>query len=92
MKTTILISTTLGNEAYISDIKGEITKYLGVRMIEENPSSAPLVKVNTVLEDKDKKAISEIADQVFESAAIFMIESDEEFGKVGNMCTLIPKP
>lgn len=91
MKTIILISIKLGNDGYIPQIKEEIVKYLGSRMIAENPSDAPLVQVNQYLDATDKKAISEITRDTFESAAIFMIETeDNNFGNDGNMCVLKP--
>ena len=91
MKTIILISITIGNDGYIPQIKEEIVKFLGTRMISENPSDAPLIQVNQYLDAGDKKTISEIAKEKFESSAVFIIETDDNtFGDEGNMCILKP--
>ena len=93
MKTVILACTQFGQENCIPNIKKDIAKYVGERLIQDNPTEAPVMTINGVLEEADKRKISEIATEINDSAAIFMIECDDDFGNSnGNLCTLMPKP
>ena len=92
MKTVIIICTPFGLENNIPDIKGEIVKYIGVRLIKDNPSNAPLIELNSQLDEIDKLQISKITSDILETAALFFIEAqDDKFGDSGNYCTLQPK-
>ena len=92
MKTVIIICTPFGLESNIPDIKGEIVKYIGVRLIKDNPSNAPLIELNSQLDEIDKLQISKITSDILETAALFFIETeDDKFGDSGNYCTLQPK-
>ena len=92
MKTVILICTQFEQEKCIPTIKKEIAKYVGERLIQDNPTDAPILTLNGLLEDADKAKISEITSNINDSAAVFMIECEDEFGNAkGNLCTLVPK-
>ena len=92
MKTMILISTPFGVENNIPEIKKRIVEYVGSRLIKENPDNAPLIELNAALDSVDRERISAIAEYVLDTAAVFLIETDDEkFGRIGgNMCVLQP--
>lgn len=92
MKTMVLISTPFGLENNIPDIKKRIVEYVGVRLIKDNPENVPLIELNSTLDSVDREEISRIAEAVLDTAAVFLIESDDDkFGKSGgNMCILQP--
>lgn len=92
MKTMILISTPFGVENNIPEIKKRIVEYVGSRLVKENPDNAPLIELNTTIDSVDKERISAIADDVLDTAAVFVIETDDDkFGRTnGNMCVLQP--
>ena len=92
MKTMLLFSTPFGLENNIPEIKKCVVEYVGSRLIKENPDNAPLIELNTVIDSVDKERISAIADDILETAAVFVIEADDEkFGRTGgNMCVLQP--
>ena len=92
MKTMILISTPFGVENNIPEIKKRIVEYVGSRLVKENPDNAPLIELNTAIDSVDKERISAIADDVLDTAAVFVIETDDDkFGRTnGNMCVLQP--
>ena len=92
MKTMILISTPFGLENNIPEIKKRIVEYVGSRLIKDNPDNAPLIELNSTIDVVDKEAISKISDEVLETAALIVIETnDDQYGKTnGNMCILQP--
>ena len=92
MKTMVLISTPFGVENNIPEIKKRIVEYVGSRLIKDNPENVPLVELNSTIDSVDKEKISRIAEDVLDTAAVFLIESDDdEFGKTcSNMCILKP--
>ena len=92
MKTMILISTPFGLENNIPEIKKRIVEYVGSRLIKDNPDNAPLLELNSTIDVVDKEAISKISDEVLETAALIVIEAnDDQYGKTnGNMCILQP--
>lgn len=93
MKTMILISITVGNDDYIPQIKDEIIKYMGTRQLIDNRDNAPLLTFKTEIGLGDKSSIGTIVKSIFESAAIFFIELDDNdtFGESSNWATLIPQ-
>ena len=92
MKTMILITTPFGLENNIPEIKKRIVEYVGSRLIKDNPDNAPLLELNSTIDVVDKEAISKISDEVLETAALIVIETnDDQYGKTnGNMCILQP--
>lgn len=92
MKTMVLISTPFGVENNIPEIKKRIVEYVGSRLIKDNPENVPLVELNSTIDSVDKEKISRIAEDVLDTAAVFLIESDDdEFGGTSsNMCILKP--
>ena len=92
MKTMILISTPLGLENNIPEIKNRIVEYVGARLIKDNPDNAPLIELNSVLDRVDKEAIAKFTENILETAVLMVIETeDEQFGKAcGNMCLVQP--
>jgi hypothetical protein len=92
MKTMLLFSTPFGLENNIPEIKKRVVEYVGSRLIKENPDNAPLIELNTAVDSLDKEKIAAIAGDVLETAAVFVIEADDEkFGRTGgNMCILQP--
>ena len=92
MKTMILISTPFGLENNIPEIKKRIVEYVGSRLIKDNPDNAPLIELNSTIDVVDKEAISKISDEVLETAALIVIETnDDQYGKTnGNMCIVQP--
>ena len=92
MKTMLLFSTPFGVENNIPEIKKRVIEYVGSRLVKENPDNAPLIELNTVIDSVDKERISAIASDVLDTAAVFVIETDDEkFGRTsGNMCILQP--
>ena len=92
MKTMILISTPFGLENNIPEIKKRIVEYVGSRLIKDNPDNAPLLELNSTIDVVDKEAISKISDEVLETAALIVIEAnDDQYGKTnGNMCIVQP--
>ena len=92
MKTMVLISTPFGVENNIPEIKKLIVEYVGSRLIKDNPENVPLIELNSTLDSIDREEISRIAESVLDTAAVFLIESDDDkFGKTGgNMCILQP--
>ncbi len=92
MKTVLLIAAPLGLENNIPDIKNEIVRYVGGRLIRDNPTNAPILELYGVLNADDKEQLSKIAKGFLENSAIFVIESEnDDFGSEGNICTLQPK-
>lgn len=88
MKTVILISTPMGLEKNVVEIKIKIVNYLGSRLVHNNPDDAPVIALNCLLETPDKEAVINIGEDVLATAAILFIElSDDEYDKFGN-CTL----
>lgn len=88
MKTVILISTPLGLEKNVIEIKIKIINYLGSRLVHNNPDESPVIALNCLLETPDKEAVLKIGEDVLTTATILFIElSDNEYDKFGN-CTL----
>ena len=92
MKTMLLFSTPFGLENNILEIKKRVVEYVGSRLIKENPDNAPIIELNTVIDSFDKEKVAAIASDVLDTAAVFIIETDDEkFGRTGgNMCVLQP--
>ena len=92
MKTMLLFSTPFGVENNIPEIKKRVVEYVGSRLIKENLDNAPLIELNTVIDSFDKEKIAAIASDILDTAAVFIIEADDEkFGRTGgNMCILQP--
>lgn len=91
MKTIVIISTPFGLENNIPEIKDRIVKYLGGRLIKENPDNAPMLVLNEALDLADKEYISQMVDGILETAALVLVETNnEQFGKDGNMLVLNP--
>lgn len=92
MKTIVLICTPLGLENSIPEIKRLIVEYAGVRLVKENPAEAPLIELSCILDGVDKLQISELVKNALDTAAVFLIEAeDDKFGhNGGNMCVLQP--
>lgn len=91
MKTIVIISTPFGLENNIPEIKDRIVKYLGGRLIKENPDNAPMLVLSEALDSADKEYISQMVDGILETAALVLIETNnEQFGKDGNMLVLNP--
>ena len=92
MKTMILITTPFGLENNIPEIKKRIVEYVGSRLIKDNPDNAPLIELNSTIDVVDKAAISQISNEVLETAVLIVIETnDDQYGKEnGNMCVLQP--
>ena len=92
MKSMILITTPFGLENNIPEIKKRIVEYVGSRLIKDNPDNAPLIELNSTIDVVDKAAISQISNEVLETAVLIVIETnDDQYGKEnGNMCVLQP--
>ena len=92
MKTMILITTPFGLENNIPEIKKRIVEYVGSRLIKDNPDNAPLIELNSTIDVVDKAAISQISNEVLDTAVLIVIETnDDQYGKTtGNMCVLQP--
>lgn len=84
MVTVILICTPLGVESNIPQIKEEIIKYIGVRMVKENPIEKPNITLNEYLSQFDQMEVSKIVSNVLDTAGIFFIESEDEAWLDGN--------
>ena len=92
MKTMILITTPFGLENNIPEIKKRIVEYVGSRLIKDNPDNAPLIELNSTIDKTDKEMISKLTQDVLDTAALIVIETDDEqFGRAsGNMCIVQP--
>lgn len=91
MVTVIVILTPMGLESNIPEIKETLVKYLGIRLVKENPSNKPLIQIIGSLPDSDKLEISRIVKSMLETAAIFCIESEnEKWMEQDNFVTLNP--
>jgi hypothetical protein len=92
MKTMILITTPFGLENNIPEIKKRIVEYVGSRLIKDNPDNAPLIELNSIIDKTDKEMVSKLTDEVLETAALIVVETDDDpFGKTsGNMCVVQP--
>jgi len=92
MKTMILITTPFGLENNIPEIKKRIVEYVGSRLIKDNPDNAPLIELNSIIDKTDKEMISKLSDEVLETAALIVVETDDDqFGRTsGNMCVVQP--
>lgn len=92
MKTMILINTPFGLENNIPEIKKRIAEYVGVRLIKDNPDNAPLIELNSIIDKTDKEMISKLSEDVLDTAALIVIETDDDqFGRTnGNMCVVQP--
>ena len=78
MVTVIMVLTPIGLESNISEIKEALVKYLGIRLVKDNPSNKPLIHIIGSLPDSDKLEISRIVKAMLETAAIFYIEAENE--------------
>jgi len=92
MKTMILITTPFGLENNIPEIKKRIVEYVGSRLIKDNPDNIPLIELNTIVDKADKDMISRLSEEVLETAALVVVETDDDqFGRTsGNMCVVQP--
>lgn len=91
MVTLIVILTPMRLESNIPEIKETLVKYLGIRLVKENPSNKPLIQIIGALPDSDKLEISRIIKAMLETAAIFYVESEnEKWMEQDNFVTLNP--
>jgi hypothetical protein len=92
MKTMILFSTPFGLENNIQEMKQRVVQYVGSRLIKNNPENAPLLELNSTIDSVDKEQISKLVEGVLDSAALFLIETNDDGfgGNSGNLCVLQP--
>jgi len=92
MKTMLLFSTPFGLENNIPDMKKRVHDYLGSRLIKDDPETAPVLELNNIIDNTDKEKIADIVSDVLESAAVFVIEAEDEVFDAmgGNICVLQP--
>lgn len=91
MVTVIFILTPMGLESNIPEIKEALVKYLGIRLVKDNPSNRPLIQIVGSLPDSDKLEISRIVKSMLETAVIFYVESEnEKWMEQDNFVTLNP--
>ena len=92
MKTMIFITTPFGLENNIPEIKKRIVEYVGSRLIKDNPDGVPFIELNSTIDVVDKAAISQISNEVLDTAVLIVIETDDDqYGRTnGNMCVLQP--
>lgn len=73
METAVLILPKLDVKVNVQKIKENIHKYVGDRMIKEEPADMPGLVLSSQLEEEDKKAISKIN----EDCGFIFVEYDE---------------
>lgn len=78
MKTIVLITTPIGEEKEIPNIKQELIKYIGLRSITDSKLNLPYIVVNTVLGVAEKQDIIKISQKLLESSHIWFIEYEHQ--------------
>ena len=73
METIVLILPNLNAKVNVQKIKENIHKYVGDRMIKEEPAEMPGLILKGQLEEEDKKAINEIS----EDCGFIFVEYDK---------------
>lgn len=73
METVVLILPKLNVKVNVQKIKENVHKYVGDRMIKEEPAEMPGLILSGQLEEEDKKAISKIN----EDCGFIFVEYDE---------------
>lgn len=83
METVVLILQKLDVKVNIQKIRENIHRYVGDRMIREEPAETPGLILKGTLEEEDKKAISKIN----EDCGFIFIEYDEDSKPDGDYLT-----
>lgn len=79
-KTLIMVVAPITIQVASLDlIKEQISKYLGERMIEDNPQDYPTIKLNCLLSPEDIKTIVNIVGTTEDRCTILFLESENDF-------------
>ena len=78
MRTTVLISTIIGEEGYIPAIKDKITEYMGTRAIENPGLNVPTLSFKIELSEDDMSEIGKIIKETSGSAVAYFIKDPED--------------
>lgn len=84
METIVLILPRLNIKVNVQKIKENIHKYVGDRMVKEEPAEMPGLVLKGQLEEEDKKAINEIS----EDCGFIFVEYDEDNEPDGDYLTV----
>jgi len=78
MKTAIFILVPISQSTTVTEIKEQIVKYLGSRMIEHNPDDIPALAINCSLDPEDKNAIVSSVTSRDDRSCVIFLETDKE--------------
>ena len=78
MKTAIFILVPVSQSVTVTEIKEQIVKYLGSRMIEHNPDDIPALATNCPLDQEDKAAIVNCVTSKDDRSCVIFLETDKE--------------
>lgn len=78
MRTTVLISTIIGEEGYIPAIKDKITEYMGTRAIENPGLNVPTLSFKVEVSEDDMLEIGKIAKETSGKAVVYFIKDPED--------------
>ena len=78
MRTTVLISTIIGEEGDIPVIKARITEYMGTRAIENIGWGLPTLSFKIEVSEDDMCEIGKIAKETSSKAVVYFIKDPED--------------
>ena len=78
MRTTVLISTIIGEEGDIPVIKARIIEYMGTRAIENVGSGLPTLSFKVEISEDDMCEIGKIAKETSGKAVVYFIKDPED--------------
>ena len=78
MRTTVLISTIIGEEGYIPAIKDKIIEYMGTRAIENPGLNVPTLSFKVEVSEDDMCEIGKIAKETSGKAVVYFIKDPED--------------
>ena len=84
METIVLVIPSLNVKVDVQKIKKNIHNYVGNRMVKEEPKEMPGLILKGLLEEEDKKVISDLS---LDCGVIFIQYNDEDSAPEGDYFT-----
>ena len=78
MRTTVLISTIIGSEGAIPEIKSKIIEYMGTRAVENPGLNVPTLSFKVEVSEDDMCEIGKIAKEASGKAVVYFIKDPED--------------
>ena len=78
MRTTVLISTIIGEEGYIPAIKDKIIEYMGTRAVENPGLNVPTLSFKMGVSEDDMSEIGKIVKETSGKAVVYFINDPED--------------